>query len=364
LFSVPSTKNNPNLKPERTKNFEVGLEMSFFDGRVGFDGTFYKTNTVDQIVPAPVSRATGYDTKYINAGNVQNKGIEIQLNGTPVKTDNFSWVITVNWTRNRNEVVSLGVPVSQGGIDNLQLGAYQGGVSINAALGQPYGTIRGTNFVYNANGQKLVDANGYYQISGTSNEIIGNINPDWIGGINNKLNYKSFSFSFLIDMKHGGSLFSLDRYYGLATGINPETAGTNQLGNPTRDALGDGGGWLFPGVKADGTPNDVMVDASAENGYGTFGYVYNPAAAFVYDASYVKLREVVVSYSLPKSIASKLKSTGIDVSLVGRNLWIISKNTPYSDPEDGLGSGNLASGYQVGTYPNVKNLGFNIKFKF
>ncbi len=364
LFSVPSVKNNPELKPERTKSFEVGLEMAFFDDRAGFDVTYYKQNTVDQIVPAPVSRATGYDAKYINAGNVENKGVELQVYATPVKTDDFFWRLNLNWTRNRNEVVSLGAPVSEGGIDNLQLGSYQGGVSINASLGQPYGTIRGSNFVYNDKGQKLVDTDGYYQVSATSNEIIGNINPDWIGGINNTLSFRNVSLSFLIDMKKGGDLFSLDMYYGLATGIYPESAGTNNLGNPIRDAVGDGGGWLFPGVKDDGSPNDVMVDASAENGYGTFGYAYNPAAAFVYDAGYIKLREVVLTYSLPQSVYSKIGSNGIDISLVGRNLWIIDKTLPYADPEDGLGSGNLAAGYQVGAYPNVRNIGFNLRFQF
>jgi TonB-linked SusC/RagA family outer membrane protein len=357
MFSVAGTKNNPNLKAERTKSFEVGTEMSFIDGRVGFDITYYKQNTVDQIIPLPISRASGYSFKYVNAGNIENKGIELQAFGSPVHTDDFEWKISVNWTRNRNKVVELPT-----GIDNLQLGSYQGGVSINASLNEPYGSIRGENFVFQ-DGKRVVGANGRYLRSATSNEVIGNITPKWVGGIQNKFTYKNVALSFLVDMKHGGNLFNLDMYYGLATGLYPETAGTNDLGNPSRNAIGDGGGFIYTdAVKQDGTPNDIRV-TNAEFGY--YGYRRIPSAGFVYDASYVKLREVALTYSLPASIMTRIPALkGIDLSLVGRNLWIIHKNTPYSDPEDGLGSGNLAAGYQVGTYPNVRNVGFNAKFRF
>jgi TonB-linked SusC/RagA family outer membrane protein len=357
IFSIAGTKNNPTLKAERTKSFEVGAEMSFLDGRVGFDVTYYKQNTVDQIIPLPISRATGYNSLFINAGNVQNKGIELQIFGTPVQTEDFSWTVNLNWTRNRNEVVELPT-----GIDNLQLGTFQGGVSINATLGQPYGTIRGENFVY-MNGKKVVGTNGRYLRSATSNEVIGNLNPDWTGGINNKLRFKDVSLSFLVDMKRGGDLFNLDMYYGLATGLYPETAGTNDLGNPSRNPIGDGGGFIYgDAVKQDGTPNDIRV-TNAEFGY--YGYRRIPAAGFVYDASYVKLREVALSYNFPSALVSRLGPLkGIQLSLVGRNLWIIHKNVPYADPEDGLSSGNLAAGYQGGTYPNIKNVGFNAKFTF
>jgi TonB-linked SusC/RagA family outer membrane protein len=355
LFSVSGTRNNPNLKPERTKSFETGLEMSFIDGRVGFDVTYYIQNTVDQILPVSVSTATGYNSKYINAGDVQNQGVEVSAFGTPVKSDNFSWTMNVNWTRNRNKVKELFE------IENLQLGTMQGGVSLNAALGQPYGTIRGSDYVYNENGDRVIDANGYYKISTSSNEIIGNVNPDWIGGVNNTFKFKNISLSFLVDVKRGGDVFSLDMYYGLATGLYPETAGNNENGIPVRSPKSEGGGVILPGVKEDGTPNDVRV--SAVN-YGLFGYVRNPAAAFVYDASYVKLREVNLTYSLPSHIVDRLKPfRGIDFSLMGRNLWIIYKNLPYADPEDNMSSGNI-QGYQVGSYPMTRNVGFNIKLRF
>ncbi|GAA0523167.1 SusC/RagA family TonB-linked outer membrane protein [Chitinophaga japonensis] len=355
LASINNTKYNPDLKPERTKSWETGLEAGFLNGRVGFDVTYYNTRSLDQIVAMPVSRATGYDFKVVNAGEIQNKGIEVSAFGTPVRTPSFSWTINVNWSRNRNKVKSL-----PEGVQNLQLGAMQGGVSVNASLNEPYGTIRGTNFVYNENGEKLVDEDGYYQISGTSNEIIGNVNPDWIGGISNTLKYKDLALNFLVDMRKGGDVFSLDMYYGLATGIYPETAGLNDLGNPVRNSLSDGGGIILPGVTADGKVNETR----AEMAYGTYGYVYNPAAAFVYDASYVKLREVSLTYSLPRSLMSRLHPIkGIDFSLIGRNLWIIHKNLPHADPEEGMSSGNV-QGYQAGAYPTARTFGFNVKVRF
>ncbi|HEY0609601.1 MAG TPA: SusC/RagA family TonB-linked outer membrane protein, partial [Chitinophaga sp.] len=178
----------------------------------------------------------------------------------------------------------------------------------------------------------------------------------------NTLKYKDLALSFLIDTRQGGDVFSLDMYYGLATGIFPETAGTNDKGNPVRSPIADGGGVILPGVKqADGKPNDIRV--SAVN-YGVYGYRRNPAAAFVYDASYVKLREVSLTYSLPKGVVSKIHPIkGIDFSLIGRNLWIIHKNLPYADPEEGMSSGNV-QGYQTGAYPTARTFGFNAKVRF
>ena len=354
LTAASITKNNPNLKPEKTQSTEIGLEMSFLKGRVGFDVSYYLTKTKDQIIPAPVSRSTGYSSLYINAGNIQNSGIEATVFGTPVKTRDFSWNVSLNWTRARNKVLDLG-----GTIQNLQLASLQGGVTVNAAAGEAYGTIKGSNFVY-LNGQPIVKANGRYQISSTSDEIIGNINPNWFGSISNSFKYKNVSLSFLIDTRQGGNLFSLDMYYGLATGLYPETAGLNDKGNPLRNSNADGGGIIRQGVDAAGKPNAVR--ASATN-YGAYGYRYSPAAAFVYDASYIKLRELVITYSVPSKIVSKTKIfKGLDISLIGRNLWIIDKKIPYADPEDGISSGNV-QGYQVGSYPTVRSFGFNLKFK-
>ncbi len=354
LFSVSGTKKNIDLKPERTKSFELGLEMSFFKSRVGFDATFYNAKTVNQIIPVSVSTATGYTKKFVNSGAIRNTGVELAVNGSPVRTTDFSWDINVNWTRNRNKVLEL-----YSGVDNIILGTFQGSLTINASLKEPYGTIHGSDFTY-LNGQKVVSATtGRYVKSSTNNITIGNINPDWIGGVTNKVSYKGFAFSFLIDVKHGGDVFSTDLYYGLATGIYPETAGNNDLGNPLRSSIANGGGIIREGVNPDGKVNTVR--ASAGN-YGAYGYRYGPDKAFVYDAGYVKLREASLGYSFPKKMFGNGVIKGVDLSLIGRNLWIIDKSLPYADPEEGFSSGNL-QGIQTGAYPTVRSIAFNIRVK-
>ncbi len=179
--SVAGIKNNPDLRPERTRSTEAGIEASFFKSRVGFDVTYYDARTIDQIIPITISTATGYTSKYLNSGTVQNKGWEVSLTGKPLLSQNFSWNIAVNFTANRNKVIALFKDASGQEAQNLQIGSFQGGITFNAPLGKPYGEIRGTNFVYNeATGQPTVGTNGRYLKTATSNEAIGNVNPDWV----------------------------------------------------------------------------------------------------------------------------------------------------------------------------------------
>jgi TonB-linked SusC/RagA family outer membrane protein len=357
IVTVSGTDRNENLKVEETKSYEFGVEAAFLKNRLGLDVTYYNAKTFDQIFAVPVSTATGYNSKFLNAGNVRNKGIEVALNGTPVQNQNFSWNVNVNWTRNRNKVEEL-----VEGVDALVLGTFQGGVTIVAALNEPYGVIRGTDFQYHANGQPLISqTTGRPLRTATSNLNIGNSNPDWVGGINNSLRYKNVSLSWLVDVRKGGDVFSLDMYYGLATGMYPETAGLNEQGKPSRDPVSAGGGVILPGVSSDGKPNAVRASNS---NYGLFGYAYQPNKAFVYDAGFVKLREAILTYSLPKSLMSRLQPfKGIDVSLIGRNLWIIDKNVPYADPEELISAGNL-QGYQSGAYPTTRTMTFNVRLRF
>jgi len=350
LYSLPDRKNNPGLKPERTDSKEIGLEMSFLQSRVGFDLTYYTTTTKDQIFAVNISNATGFASKYVNAGTVSNKGIEATLYFTPVKTRDFSWNVNVNWTRNRSKVLSLFEETQ-----NLLLTSSQGGVTINATVGQPFGTIQGKTNVM-LNGRPLIASTGYDSVTTTTNNVLGNFNPDWIGGIYNTFRYKNFSLGFLVDMRQGGSLFSLDLYYASTTGILPNSAGLNDLGNPQRNSLANGGGVILPGVTADGKPNTKRVVISANS-------PTKPNSQFVYDASYIKLREVVFSYNLPSSLWGKAAFIkGMELSVIGRNLWLIHKNLPYADPEENLSSGN-SQGYQSGAYPTTRSLGVNLKVK-
>jgi TonB-linked SusC/RagA family outer membrane protein len=362
LASVNSTRNNPNLEPERTKSYEFGLEMSFMDARAGFDVTYYNASSVNQILRTPISRATGFDAQWINAGEVVNKGFEVTAFATPIRTDDFSWTMNLNWTRNRSMVEDLGP------IENYQIAPFQGGVSLNATVGQPFGIIKGAGFVYNDQGQRVVGENGLYLSNRDANTNIGDINPDWIGGLSNTLKYKGVSLGFLIDVKKGGDVFSLDQAYGQYTGVPDNTSFTNDLGNPVRSPIirnEDGsygensGGMILPGVKADGSPNTTRVEVFYAMGYN------NPPEMHVYDASYVKLREATLGFALPESMVSRLGVfQGIDLSIYGRNLYIFHKNTPYSDPEEGLSAGSLSLGYQSGAFPTMRNVGFNVRARF
>ncbi len=254
------------------------------------------------------------------------------------------------------------------------MGSFQGGVTVNAMVGQPYGVIYGTGFVYADDGQRLIDpANGRYLRTATSDQVIGNVNPDYAGGFLNNFSYKNWSLGFLIDYQVGGDVFSLDMYYGLATGMYEETSYLNDLGNPVRDPIvwvdpadkskgyaANSGGFINEGVNPDGKTNTTRIAAS---NYGSFGYSRLPNAAFVYDASYVKLRQVSLSYSLPSDILKKTFITGVTLTAVASNLWIIFKNMPHADPESGLGAGNL-QGYSTGSLPSTRDFSLNLKLTF
>jgi len=372
LVTVPNTKLNEMLRPERQASWEAGLELSLLKNRLGLDLSIYKDNTYDQLMPVSVSYVTGYSSKWVNAGEIENKGVEVQLKGTPIKTKDFSWDVNVNWAKNTSMVKELYTDEAGNEVKNLQIASLQGGVSINAKVGQPYGAILGSDFKYHENGGKIVKStNGRYEKTATNDQVIGNINPDWTAGINNAFKYKNLTLSFLVDIQQGGDVFSLDMWYGMGTGLYAETAGLNDLGNPRRDPIAgkdatnktyaaNSGGTLNPGVLADGSENWVRV---SEQTYGAAGWAVDPNKRYVYDASYVKLRELSLSYDLPKEWIKKLYLTGASVGVVGSNLWIISKNLPYADPEASQGSGNI-QGWQSGVMPATRNLGVTLNLQF
>jgi TonB-linked SusC/RagA family outer membrane protein len=375
LFTYTTTNNNPDLRPERNKTYELGAELAFLKNRLGLDVTYYHSRLSDQIMPITPSAASGYSLFYVNGGTIQNQGVEVTINGTPVRTRDFSWNIALNWSKNENKVISL-----YGGQPSYTIASYQNGIQLVAETGKSYGILRGSDYQY-LNGQRLIDANGYPVKATNAKSDIGNINPDWLGSITNTVTCKRFSLSFLIDVKKGGDVYSLDMDYGSWSGVLPETAGKNALGNPIRNPLSQGGGVILQGVTQDGKANTKPVDAYDINLDGSafpFSSVNSLAAkSYVYDAGYVKLRELSLAYSLPASVFhGQNVIKGIDLSLSGRNLWIIHKNLPYADPEQGAASTtpnsttpivynpNASIGYQTGVYPSVRTLAFNVKLKF
>ena len=358
LYSNPGTSNNPNLKEERTESKEVGLEMNFWKKRLGFELSLYEQVTSDGIIPVEITPASGYTNTVVNSAQVSNKGLELQLYGSTIKSNDFEWKTSLNFSTYKSEVLDLFEDS-----ENILINSFFG-VSLNAAKGEAYGTLRGTDFVY-LDGEKVIGTDGNYLKTASNQEVLGDINPDWKAGLSNSFTYKNVNLSFLIDIQEGGSVFTGDLYFGMATGLYPETAGINDLGNPLRDPVtGDNtsGGLILDGVQADGSANTVRGDfTSYQNPLGRYGNA--PDAQFVYDASYVKLREVTLGYSLPAKILNKLPFNAVTFTAVGRNLWIIDKDLPYADPEQSFGAGNV-QGFQIGAYPSVKEYGFNVKLDF
>jgi TonB-linked SusC/RagA family outer membrane protein len=342
VYSMPAVRGEEGIKPEIKTTKEIGLEMNFFKNRFGFDVTYYDVKSTDLIIPLPIDPATGYGFKTINAGEMTNKGIEAMVNITPIKTSDFSWDFTWNFTRNRNKLVDL-----QGSLQNYILTTAPFRVQLAAQVGYSYGVILGTDFVYDAAGNKVVDATGRYKAS----EIkpLGSVLPDYNMGFRNSFKYKSFGLSFLIDVQQGGKYFSTTHMWGMSSGMLEESA----LGG-NREA-----GITLPGVKEDGTPNDIHLDAT------TWGKsFYNTVdAQNVFDASYIKLRDVTLSYDLPKSfIGNSLQ--GIRVSAFARNLFAWNLANKGIDPENtSYGSGNI-QGIEGGSLPSTRVYGVNVNFKF
>jgi TonB-linked SusC/RagA family outer membrane protein len=380
------------LKPQRKKSQEVGLEMKLFQNRISLDANFYKENTINQIMNIAVSRTTGFSSKTINAGNLQNMGVELQAMFIPVQTNNFSWDITVNWSKNENKVVELYEDMKYLTLYSAGWNAY-----VYAFPGKQYGTLWGYSIVReNAtpvyfdeektqlshilySGRPVVSTSGRY-IRSNARTDLGDVYPDWFGGVNNSFTYKDFNFSFLVDFRKGGVMFSVTDMFGKYTGILDETAAINQNGKNVRDALADGGGVLLEGavygkLKADGSVQFIdgtgadatsPVENSTYSDAGLFYYgYYGKNELSTFDASFVKLREVSAGYSFNKiAFLNKLGVRNLNLSVIGRNLWIIHKNTPDLDPETSSSAGNTSVGSESNAIPSTRSYGFNIRLDF
>ena len=368
---------NPNLKPEKTSSIEAGFEAAFWDNRLCLDFTYYKTDSRNQILKLATTAASGYTSQVRNSGHIRNRGYEIQLGAVPIQTSKgFRWNLDLNYGANSSKVVKLD---DEGLITSYQL--YSSGIQILASVGEAYGTLFGTSYVRDANGNVVVDANGLPKIS-TTNKTLGKFTPDWTGGISNTFSYRSLSLSFLIDASVGGSIFSNTNKTGKYTGVLANTLSgrdaehgglwyyTDAMGNnvrlpesPSYSVSSDGlyyaqvngqstrvyqDGIMVEGVTESGSKNEEVV--SAEKYYHR---IYSIAEANVYDASYVKLREVALSYRLPRLWTQKLHLQEASVTLTGRNLWTIYKSVPNIDPESALTTGN-AQGVEAYSLPTTR----------
>ena len=354
-----TTKNNPDIRPERTQSAEFGLEAGFLNNRLSVDLAFYNTNSIDQILNIQTSAASGYGYQLINAGKINNRGVEIQLNATPVKTGKFKWDAGLNYAANRSKVVALD---DEGLLTRYVIGA--AGPQIVAAVGERYGAIYGVAYRRNENGDILVGDNGL-PLRNSTNKILGYYTPDWTGALNNTFSYKGLSLSVLIDASFGASLYSSSAATGTRTGVYANTvfgrsaefgglAWTDTNGN-TRDD-----GVIFQGINENtGLPNDVKI--SAESYYNASNGIHE---RYVYDASYIKLRDISLSYTFDAKVLQKFGLGGLTVAAVAHNLAILHRDKNLNmDPEVALNTGNV-QGVEALTRPTTRSFGLNINLKF
>lgn len=340
-----STIANPDLKPEITTSYEYGMDIGFWGDRLNIGATYYFSNSKNQILAVPLSATTTYLQRYINAGEIQNKGIELVFSGSPVKTGPFAWDVSVNWSANRNKIVALA-----DGIETFVQSSVLGG-SLQARVGGSMGDIYGRTFQRDPQGN-IIYSGGLPQIT-TDVSKVGNANPDWMAGIQNTIRYGSFTLGFLFDIRQGGEVYNLS----FARAIGAGTLAESDI-NDYRTA-----GIIGEGVikESDGTfrPNDVRVDYFP---YTRAYYNFNNVESTTFDASFVKLRELRLDYRVSKRLISKTPFESITLSLVGRNLFLWD-NVPHIDPEAySLGGNTVRTGLEEIRFPSTRTYGFNLNF--
>ena len=353
---------NPDLKPEISSSYEIGTDIRFFNERLRLDATYYRVESENQVLQIPLPIASGYTAKYLNAGSIRNQGFEVMLNAVPVQVSNgLTWDVTLNWSTNKSEVVELDSDLS------TYLIASKNGAYIEARVGEEMGAIYGRGFervedesspyygqmVFNDKGLPITDSELVYQ---------GNYNPDWQAGIYNTLSWKGLSLGVLFDVRKGGIIVSRTKTIASTSGQLEETLEGRENGY---DLSLPGNGITGEGVveNEDGSyaPNTVKAPVRDWN------YAYynrDNVEAAKYDASYIKLREVKLAYSLPDKLFNRTPFKSVSVAVVGRNLALWTEN-PHVDPETyAMNGGRYVPGVEDMQVPSSRSYGFNLSFKF
>ncbi|KQR71014.1 SusC/RagA family TonB-linked outer membrane protein [Pedobacter sp. Leaf176] len=341
-----STIGNPDLKPEKTNSFEVGTELGLFNNRLSVDFSYYSNNSKNQILSIPIPTSTGFGFSVVNAGEVRNRGVELSLRGTPIKTNSgFSVELFATYTKNNSEVVEL-MP----GIEQVTIGGYSG-MSIVAAVGRPYGEFYAVNNLRDEEGRTVIDRQTGIPLQTPAAEYLGSYNPKYQASIGTNIRYGNFSLSALFDTKRGGVFYSRTRDI---TGFNGTSA---ESGGPRI-------GVLFPNSVYRDAQGNMVVNTTAT--YNKQDYYSDLVAGqHIVDASFVKLRTLSISYQFAKSFLNKTPFGALSVGLFGNNLFIWTpKSNQFADPEvNSAGAGN-AQGFDYTAQPSVRNYGINLRASF
>lgn len=337
-----------NLEPFQTSSYELGAEMKFLKNRFSLDLTYYNQTTVNQIINVGTSRASGYASMTMNAGEIQNSGIEIMFLGKVLeKKSGLNWDISINWGKNKSMVNSL-----YGGLSSYQISGGFGGATLRGIPGQDWGILWGLPFVRNANGKVVVDNLGIPKTTSVGVNL-GSVTPDWNGGITNSFGYKGFNLNFLTDVRMGGKFFSTTAWHSYPTGAYAVTTQNN-----VRET-----GLIVDAVFDDGKPNNVRVSAQD---YYNGGWMWNNHEYSILDGTFIKLREVIIGYDFKLKKASFIQR--LNLSMVGRNLAILYRDKSTRelgiDPEVGLGSSAGGVGFENFQIPTVRSFGINLKASF
>ncbi len=384
--TVSGSYGNDKIRPEEKHEFEAGTEMKFFGNRLGLEANFYTNRIVDQILWLSVPSTVGASSMLTNIGELKNLGVEASIYATPVQTKDFRWDIRTNFAKNTNQVVSL-----MEGVDRLTHSSIDAGAAlIVSEPGQPMGDILCYLPKVDASGNMIVDpVDGMYQIDFTEMKKVGNVTPDIVGGIGNYVEYKNFFVDFTIDFNLGSQVVSIARQYMKGAGMFEETLQYRDAEHGGASYYIDGtgkkiaaetapsgstlfhDGVILPGVKPDGTKNDVIVDAA--NYYlNTYTWGANPAWGIPYsryddavvDNNYVKFRELSIGYTLPQSLSKKVGCSNLRIALVGSNLFYIYRTMKEFDAETNLGSSWVNQAIVNGSTAATRSIGFSIRASF
>lgn len=353
-FYKPTTAPYADLKPEKILTYEFGVEAALLKNRLRVDLTYYNKVTSDQIMTVEVPRSTGYSRSLINAGKVQNRGVELQISGDIIQNlAGFSWTASFNWAKDKSKILELAE-----GLDTYTLNS-NWSVYNYAKVGESWGTLYGAGFTYDDNGNVLVGANGLPKLK--ANQKIGNVTPDWIGGFRNEFTYKDWSLGVLLDFRKGGDFFSVTQMFGAQTGILEYTAAGNIRETGVivgKDVLKD-----KKFVLQDGSENNIRI--SAQSFYQSY---YSNKELDIADGSFLKLREIHLTYTFPKTLLEKTKFIqAANVSFIANNVAILklSKNNQAKiDPESSLSSGNEGVGFESNSVPPTRSFGIKLGVTF
>ncbi len=337
--------------PSLTKSYEIGTEMRFFKDRVGFDLAYYVDNNTNQILGLNVAPASGFTTAQINAGNIQRKGWELTINGTPIRKNNFTWTASVNFSKSESIVKELAE-----GLNTYLYSTQRNDFRIENQVGQPWGQMVGRMVKLDAQG-KTVYTSTAGTVDYTINNQLGSMLPDFIGGFYNSLNYKGIDLSFSLDFQKGGQFYSLTKMYGDGSGLTAATVALNDKGNPERSFPSLGGGVHIIGVTPTGAPVDTYI--AARRHYYTNGQ--RDTRNYLLSASYLKLREVRLGYSVPKKFLGNMPISNVNIGAIVNNAWLISAPAKKfgMDPSELEGFGN-----EGGQLSSTRSIGLNLRVGF